>query len=96
MMCIDTNCSSELDACTPQGTNSCSAILGCIQSCAGNQTCGLSCIESGTAAAQDLFIAIEECLVEQCPNTQDQMCVQTAIGPSGACAGNISACQQDR
>jgi hypothetical protein len=96
IQCIDMNCGTEFDLCTPQGTNSCAGILQCIGSCTSNDpTCGISCIESGNLDAQDRFIAIEECLVEECPNTSDQMCIQAAVGPQGACSSYLAECQSN-
>ena len=96
LMCVETNCGNELDVCTPQGTGTCAQILQCLQTCTNpnDQSCGLSCIESGSLDAQDRFIDIEECLVDNCMPS-DQACIQMAVGPGGACGQFLSACQSN-
>ena len=96
LMCVEENCGTELDTCTPQGGSTCFQIIQCLQGCANSsdQSCALSCIESGTLDAQDLYLDIEDCLRDNCMPS-DQTCIQMVAGPGGACNQLVSACQSN-
>ena len=84
------SCDEEYTACA-NGHLSCSDVLDCTNECAPmDQMCNLTCEVSGTVDAQANWDALDDCIVEQCGETIDAECKNSAL--EGACSGVYNAC----
>ncbi|MGC6415718.1 MAG: S1 family peptidase [Bradymonadia bacterium] len=107
--CIRQNCPGGADACYGEtfgqaGNDSCEEIYQCSQGCA-DAGCAQSCFDRGTAAAQDSFLALNECQTTACPeftnggfayqNCLYERCSNAYLGcmPSDECSLTGGDCQ---
>ena len=91
--CVEQSCSAETETCFPRvtGTASCEDVSTCLSGCSSNdETCQVSCFESGTEEAQDQFLAINECLGEECGSINDSQAYYQCI--QDRCADRYRAC----
>jgi hypothetical protein len=108
-------CASQVNACandtggtmtggTDGGTN-CSGIITCGNACS-NQTCLQNCVSEGTQAAQTDYIALNNCLVSACPDTNNgpcmtqgnscTQCLSSAQMSGGSCYSDLQTCVNQR
>jgi hypothetical protein len=104
-------CAQQLNACTsdngvmpggPDGGTSCEGIINCIDGCTATTTCDQNCLSQGTAATQQLYLALNNCLTGACPQSGAcatstssgcVMCLSMAQSAGGTCYSQLLSCQ---
>jgi len=84
--CASQQCGAQIDTCFPTltGNATCEQVAGCINACpAADSGCPFACFETGTAQAQQRYIAILDCAEANCasvPEGQYGQCLSTHCG----------------
>jgi hypothetical protein len=63
MTCVQQKCGTEYSTCTNDAA--CMGILQCVSSCA-DQTCMQNCVTAASQAAQQMFMALNNCVMTSC------------------------------
>jgi hypothetical protein len=86
-------CAGELAGCTGEGTGdlSCGELVDCTNECMGDADCETNCFNTSSMDAQAAYVGLIYCMFEYCPMF-DQMCVEGALAPMGACFDYADAC----
>lgn len=71
------------------GPQTCEEIDTCIGNCSGDQVCAQACFDAAIPEAQEVYIAIADCLLGECPDW-DNACLTQAI--AGVCQDPYNAC----
>ncbi len=90
--CASQQCGGQIDACLPTltGSESCTDVASCINACPDNDSeCPYACFETGTAAAQDKYIALVDCADTQCGSLSGDAYFECY---SQQCGGELDAC----
>jgi hypothetical protein len=83
-------CQPYLTACA-SGNKSCGWIWDCMSTCSLEDTvCPYECLYDGTAASQDAYFGVLDCIVGQCGDQPTEGCYNNAL--SGSCAGSYNYC----
>ena len=69
----------------------CSGIFECLGGCT-DEPCPNQCIARGTAEAQSLAWAYDDCVLDNCPDPEDLQCRINASSDGGACFDEYTAC----
>ena len=77
------------DPCTGADCLDCQGMYTCLNGCGANAECQQGCLGQGDAAAQQLLLALDQCMVGACPDG-NQTCLAQAA--QGACAAQYGAC----
>jgi hypothetical protein len=67
-------------------------IYQCAVSCNYDQACVQKCLTIGSAAGQQVFTTLAQCVIGVCGTTTDAACVDKAV--AGPCAQQYAACRQ--
>ncbi|MEQ9497174.1 MAG: trypsin-like serine protease [Deltaproteobacteria bacterium] len=92
----DPNVCDCAQACTPDGycdnaqcgVPGCIALQSCLRRC-GSSLCQISCLNRATPEANDLFLELNACIVERCPDGRNE-CIQSE------CRRDVIGCQDGR
>jgi len=90
--CASQQCGGQIDACLPTltGDANCSEVTDCINNCSSSDSeCPYDCYETGTASAQDQYVALVDCADTKCGNQSGDAYVTCY---SQQCAGELDAC----
>ena len=74
---------------TVDGTT-CMEVIECINGCIDTE-CAEACLNAGSATARTAFLALYDCLDENCAD-QGEECVNAAVGSGGVCHEDMSQC----
>ncbi|MBM4396866.1 MAG: hypothetical protein FJ087_14400 [Deltaproteobacteria bacterium] len=90
-------CNDHYKKCAASGTQTCSEIFQCINTCA-DTACAQGCRAKGTFAAQDKLLAIFDCFGTTCEQFDNDeqawsQCANEAL--TGACKAQADACEAD-
>lgn len=95
--CRRTACGEAMEGCVPmtQGSGTCRDILTCQQGCsAGDESCSLGCVESGSASAAESHDVLWRCLDRECGHPelsdwQDGCAWSLCGGPMEVCVAPV-------
>jgi hypothetical protein len=89
--CVMDHCDAQIDACLPVGTGnmSCEDMYACMVDCGSDNDCSFDCFEQGTAGAQALYSAMNDCFADECGGVPDD---QFAACAYEKCDAEIMAC----
>jgi hypothetical protein len=94
--CVYGNCSDDEARCALDGSGglSCFDIIDCYVLCPdGDDDCVFGCYENGTLAAQAALWGINNCLTVECPDLNDDACIDAAL--QNQCVDFLIACQSN-
>lgn len=92
--CLYNQCSDVQAYCFLDGSGplTCFEMFDCFDLCVeGDTNCFINCWESGNPAAQAALWGLNTCLIVECPDDNDDLCVDAAI--QDQCIDFVTACQ---